>query len=323
MALAKGISSHAGFGVETTWGTKGTIDAFYRIVSENLRHFKEPFVSESLNPDWNDFLYYGHGRNEGSIVFEAGYTGLELFWWALMGTYSYTADTPVAGANTHTFTYDPTTNVFPTGLSIEAVRGIGGTDEVAYLGMFPTKATIDFTPNQLSKVTFDMVGQGFSRGAATASSFPTDNFMVPSHVTALTINGTALTVRSGTIEIEVARDGQREHYGDSLVKFPEIIGRPIAYFNFECDFSDETGVDTDALLQAFEDETELSGPIISHQGNIVTGATKEQFVLTATNCWIMEATPATSGFEITGVSIRGRITNGLSLSFINGSTQAT
>lgn len=323
MSLAKGIGAHIGFGVETTWGTAGTVDTFHKIISESLRHVKEPYVSESLQPGWHEDLYYGHGRNEGSIVTEFGYTGLEHFLWALFGTYTYTNDLPVAGTDTHAFTYDPDNANFPAGLTIEAVRGVGGSDERKYLGMLPTKLTLDMTPNQLMRATWDFVGQGVTKGAATAETFPADNFVDPRQVALLSVNGIALTIRSGTIEMEVMRDGQREHYGDTEVKFPEIIDQPQAFFNFECDFDNTSPVDTEALLAAFEDDTELTGPVIQHSGDIITGATNYSMTISGTNCKIMEATPATQGREVTGVTVRGRIYNGLGITLVNATNEAT
>ena len=323
MSLAKGILSHTGFGGEATYGTKGAIDLFYRVLTENLRHVKDPFVSESLNPDWNDFIYYGQGKNEGSIVYEQGYTGLELLWHSLLGTYGYTADSPIATVNTHVFTYNPTTNAFPVGISIEAIRGIGGTKEVSYLGMKTMKATIEFTPGQLMRVTFDMAGQGFSRSAATSPSFPTDNFIVPNQKTVLNVGGSVLTVLSGSIEVEVILATDREHYGEILYKEPVIIGRPTGAISLECEYNDGTGADSDALMQAYEDETELNGCTLTHEGAILTGATKESFSVTGTKLWITEATPATTGFDITKVSVNGRIANGFSATMINQTAQVT
>jgi len=323
MSIGKGISSHIGFGGEVTYGTKGAIDLFYRVLTENLRHVKETFVSESLNPDWNDFIYYGQGKNEGSIVFEQGYTGLELFWHSLLGTYTYSVDTPVAGVNSHAFAYDPTTNAFPVGMSIEAIRGIAGTKEMSYLGMKTMKATIEFTPGQLMRTTFDMVGSGYSRGAATAATFPTDNFIVPNQKTTLTVNGTALTVLSGSIEVEVILADSREHYGELFFKEPIIIGRPTGAVTLECEYSDGTGADSDALMQAYQDETELTGPVLTHEGAILTGVTKESFSVAGTKLWITEAAPATTGFDITNISINGRIANGFTATMINATTQVT
>ena len=322
--IARGINSHIGFGGEVTYGTKGAIDLFYRVLTENLRHVKETFVSESLNPGWNDFIYYAQGKNEGSIVFEQGYTGLELFWHSLLGKYNFTADAPEAGANTHEFIYNPATNDPPIGISIEAIRGIGGTKEMSYLGMKTMKATVEFAPGQLMRTTFDMVGQGFSRSAATSPTFPTDNFIVPNQKTFLTVGGTTLTVLSGSVEVEVVLADSREHYGELLFKEPIIIGRPTGAITLECEYSDGTGADSDALMQAFEDETELSGSVLTHEGGIIGAtATNYSFSLNGSKIWITEATPATTGFDITNISVNGRIADGFTATMINASAQVT
>lgn len=323
MPLARGIDSFVGFGGEATYGTKGTIDMWLKIVSENLRHTKEMFVSESIAPEWDENIYYSHGKNEGSLVVEQTYTGTELLWHGILGTYAYSVDTPVAGVNRHHFSYVHSTNSFPPGISMEMVRGVGGSDEVSYLGMFPMKATIEFAPGQLMKTTFDMVGQGTDRGAPTAHTLPADNFIIPSHVTSLQVDGASMTVLSGTIEIEVTRATDRAHYGDVLYKEPVIIGRPTGAVSLECEFSSETGEDSNAWLEAFEDETELNGAIIHHEGNILTGATPEAFTITGTKLWVTEATPATSGHDVTKVSVKGRVTDGFSITMVNQTTEVS
>lgn len=322
MSLSRGINAYAGFGAETTVGTKGTIDLFHRIVDCSLKHQKDLFASESLNPDWHSELYYSAGRNVGSIVFEQTYTGLELWWHALLGTYAFTLNSPVTGANTHTMTFAPTTNNHPA-LSVEKIVGIGGAKEVAYLAIRPTKATVEFGPRKPMRTTFECVGMGTSRSAATAPTFPTFRPVLPAHKSTLTVNGTTLSVLSGRIEATVPRADDREHYGDSVYKDAVVVDRPDASFQFEAEFGDDTGADTDALLALYEAGTKLSGLVLTHQGDIVTGATKHQFSLTATGGYIEDATPTTVGNKVTGVTISGRITNALSAAFINATAQVT
>lgn len=322
MSVSRGVNAYVAFGGETTVGTKGTIDLFHRILDFSLKHQKDLFASESLSPDWQSELYYSAGRNVGSIAFEQTYTGLELFWHALMGTYTYAVNTPVAGANTHTMTFSPSTNNHPS-ISAEKVVGIGGSKELSYLGLRPTKATVEFGPRKPMRTTFELFGLGYSRAAATAATFPTFRPVLPAHKTALTVNGTALSVLSGRVEIDVKRAEDREHYGDSLFKDAPVIDRPDAKFQFETEFGDESGIDSDALLQLYEAGTKLSGMVLTHQGDIVTGSTKYQFGITASGGYIEDATPTTVGNKITGVTISGRITNGLSVAFINATTQVT
>lgn len=322
MSLSRGVNSFAGFGAETTVGTKGTIDLWHRVVDFNLKHQKDLFVSESLSPDWQTAMYYAAGRNIGSVVFEQTYTGLELWWHALLGTYTYQVSTPVAGANTHTMTFAPATNAHPS-LSFEAVRGIGGTKELAYLGIRPTKATIEFAPKKPMRTTFELFGLGFSRGAPATATFPTFRPVLPAHKTVLTANGTALSVLSGRMEIEMPRAEDREHYGDTVYKDGVIVGRPGASFQFEAEFGDDAGADVDALLQLYEAGTKLSGLVLTHQGDIVTGSTKYQFGVTCGGAYIEESTPSSVGNKVTGVTISGRITDSVAVSFINATTQVT
>jgi hypothetical protein len=321
MAVSRGVNAYVGFGGEITVGTKGTIDLFHRVIDFNFEHVKDLFASESLGPDWHPDMYYAAGHNVATVVFEQTYTGLELFWHGLMGTYTYGVNTPVSGANTHTMTYVAATNAHPS-ISIEGVRGVA-TKERSYLGMRVTKATVEFKPRSIVKTTFDLVGLGTSTAAATTATFPTFAPVLPAHKSTLTLNGTALSVLSGTIEIAVPRAEDREHYGDALYKDAVVIGRPTAKFNFECEFGDESGIDTAAILALFEAGTVLSGFVLTHQGNIITGATKTEFRITASAGYVAKATPTSVGNKITGVTIQGEVTVGLSVVFINASTQVT
>lgn len=322
MSIGKGINSWVGYGSEATYGTKGAIDRFFPIVTESLRHIKDTFTSESLSPDWHPTVYYSAGRNEGSLVFEQAYTGIELFWHSLLGTYVFTTGAPTAGVNTHLFLHVPATNASPK-LSIEDVRGVGGTDEATYLGMYATKATVEFSPRQTVRTTFDMVGQGVSHAAATAKTFPALSFVVPAAKSLLTLGGSSLPVLSGSVEIEVPRATDREHFGAALYKEPVVNDRPSATFSLECELDTTAGSDSAQLMTDFEDETEIAGLVLSFEGSIITGTTKETFTITGTNAFITEATPSVQDNGITKITINGKITDGLSVKFYNTTAQVS
>lgn len=322
MSHGKGINSWIGFGAEVTPGTKGVIDLFARLVDNSLKHQKDLFAPESQSPDWHNSMYYTAGRNVGSLVFEQTYTGLELWWHALMGTYTFTLNAPVASTNTHAFSFVPATNNHPA-ISGEAIRGIGGAKELSYLGLRPTKATVEFGPRKLMRTTFDLFGLGYSRAAATAPTFPTFRPVVPAHKATLTANGTAISVLSGRVEIEVPRSEDREHYGEAVYKDGVVIDRPRAKFQFEMEFGDESGIDSDALLQLYEAGTKLSGVAMTHGGDIITGATKYGFNILASGGYVEEATPTTVGNKITGVTVSGTLTDGVTTTMINATAQVT
>jgi len=317
MSLGKGINSHIGYGGEVTFGVKGTIDLFSCMISETLRHVKDPFMSECLTDGWHDDVYYSAGRNEGSVVFSSIYTGHELYWHSLFGTYVFGVDTPVAGAHQHAFTFVPSTNSFPVGISIEAVRGIGGTSEQTFLGMHVTKATIEFANRQILRTTFDMLGTGTSFGAATVASFPVFKPVLPAHKVLLQLGGNTFTVLSGTIEFEVPRDGAREHYGEALFKEAVIEGRPVASFSLVCEHNDATSEDTEAFVQDYIAGNEIVGLALQHQGDIIVGATKYDHSIAGNKAFITAAFPSAQDPGINQLTIDGMITEGLALTMIN------
>lgn len=314
---ATGINGHIGLGGEVTHGTKGVIDTFVRMISENLRHVKDPYMSESLNPDWHDNVFFSAGRNEGPMVFELTYTGLELLWHSLFGTYVFGADAPEPGAHSHTFTFNPTTNSFPVGISAEAVRGIGGTSEQSFLGLHVTKVTIEYAARQVVRVTFDVLGTGTSFGAATAATFVSPKFVLPAHKSRMQLGAADFTIISGTVELAVPRAGDREHYGEALYKEACIQGRPVGNFSLLCEHNSDTGDDTEAFVQYYHDETEVVGLSIQHGGDIITGTTEYYFGMDATKSTIVAAFPAVQGPEINQLTIDGTITEGVEVKFIN------
>jgi len=317
MGRGKGIDSYVGFGGEVTHGTAGTIDQYLRIVSHTLAVQKEAFKTQSLNDDWHDDLYYAASKNEGDLVFELQYTGAELFWHSLFGTYTFGVDTPVAGTHTHGFTFVPSTNAFPKGITAQPDTGIGGSDETKFLGLHVTKATIQFNNGEIPKVTFGTVGgAGWARGASLTPTFQTFNPVLPAHKSLLSLGGVGITILDGSIDIEVPRP-DREHYGEAYFKEHLIQGRPVATFNFNCEYASESGEDTDALYEAYLNETELTGLVIQHQGDVITGATKESMTLTGTKVWITGDPPNVDGEGLVNLSVQGEITEGLGLTFIN------
>jgi hypothetical protein len=322
MSLSKGINSHIAYGGEVTHGTAGALDLFARIVSETLRHQKDPFMSESLEADWNQDVFFSAGRNEGSVVFETIYTGLELFWHSLFGTYVITPGSPEVGANTHVFAFNPTTNVFPKGITIEAVRGIGGALERSFLGMHVTKATLEFSPRQVMRATFDFLGTGQEKNTPTAATFPGYLPVLPAHKSVLTLGGDALTILSGSLEIEVPRAGDREHYGEPLYKEAVVQGRPVATFSLQCEHNDATGEDTEEFVQNYLDETEIDGLVITHSGDIVALATPYSLAISGSKAVITAAHPSAQNPEINQITIDGTITKGLLMTLINGTGTA-
>ena len=147
--------------------------------------------------------------------------------------------------------------------------------------------------------------------------------VLPAHKATLTLGGNTVSVLSGTLEFEIPRAEDREHYGDTVYKEAVVRGRPMASFSLNCEWNDATGEDTEQLLADFEDETEITGLVLSHTGSIITGATQYTTTVSGTKAWISEATPPVQGEEVTKVTINGRITEGLSLTQINDTAEVT
>lgn len=322
MALARTPNKYVGFGGEVTPGTKGTIDHFLRVVDANLSFDKQPFKSESMDPDWHKAIYFRAGHSLGPVVTEECYTGTELFWHSLFGTYTFSANTPSAGAHTHAFTFAPTTNNHPA-ISIEQIEGMGGATERCHLGMYVQKGTVEFAPGQILRTTFDFVGMGYSVGAATSPTFATRYPVLPSHKTALSLGGNSVTVLSGSVSLSIPRADDREHYGDAVFKAPEVRGRPEAMFTLESEWNDATGADFEQFLQDYENGAEVNGLILQHSGPVI-GATavNRAWAMVASKAFITVTKKQGSGEQVTKCTVEGEITTGLALTLINDTSAA-
>lgn len=312
---------YVGFGGEVTPGTAGTIDQFLRVVDSNIRFMKDPFFSQENNPGWHDEMYYRAGKSQGPVVFEDAYTGLELYWHAMFGTYSFTINSPVSGAHTHAFSFVPSTNNHPA-ISIEQVEGLGGSTERTYLGMRPEKATVEFAPGKILTTTFDMVGMGYQVGSATAPTFQTKYPVLPSHKSSFTLGGNNITALSGSIEFTVPRASDREHYGDSVFKDPIVRGRPQATFKLEGEWDNSTGADLEQFLQDYEAENKITGLVLGHQGGIITGATPRSWQMASSYAKIKASQPQGGQEQVTRVTVEGQILSSLTLVLVNGTGTA-
>lgn len=321
---AVGKDSYLAFGGEVSNGAASpTLDLFLRILSENMAHQKDTFTSEELSADWHDAVYYRAGRNAGDIAFEMNYTGFELLLHSLLGTYTYSVDTPVAGTNFHVFTHVPATNSYPAGIAGQVVRGLGTSQEMTYLGQHVSKMVFEFANGQIVRVTVTFAGTGYEQGAATSPTFPTKLPVLPAHKSTLTLGGNTVTILNGTVTVELPLADDREHYGETLYKEALRRGRPMCTFSLDCELDTASGANSMDLYEDYLEENEITGLVLTHQGDIITGATRYQFSINATKAWITGDSPSVQDSGVVPITINGRVTDGLSLSLINATAQVT
>jgi len=106
---------------ETEYGVSpGTGETYFEFVSEAVKMKCDPKVRKSLRGASPRFTYLGNKTVGGPINLDLLFEGLLQFVKHGMGGYDFTADTPIAGANTHVFTLADT---LPVGLSVELCKG--------------------------------------------------------------------------------------------------------------------------------------------------------------------------------------------------------
>ena len=305
MVLAVGSSSYLGFGGETTYGTAGTIDQWLKVISMNPSDAKPNFVSRSRRSSAPKKIYFGQKRAEMELVAEELYTGTELFWHSLLGGYTFSADTPVASAHTHTFLFGGS---YPTGITLEPYLGLTGAYAYQLLGMQVTKARIEITEEQPLAITWSFVGQQEATAPVTASSptYPADDLLLPNDVTALTLGGTAANVLSGFVEITNPRAASRMHYGAGAVAEPVVNGPLSIQFQLTMEWEANTvNEDAQELYADFKSETTSGAMALNFQGPLITGATYNTWGLTLPEVTIVGETPTVQDDDIVQSTITG------------------
>lgn len=114
MAVMVGVNFQCGVKNETTWGTRLTVDRFFEGRSESIQLQRQLIESEGLragrrNLNRSGAYSFYHKGATGDLELEWQNKGMG--WWLLhmMGATATQANTPVAGAHTHTGSIATTT----------------------------------------------------------------------------------------------------------------------------------------------------------------------------------------------------------------------
>lgn len=314
MTVAYGGLAHLGYGREATWGTADTVDVFTRVVSLNPADGRPTFLPRYRRYSPPTKLYFGQHRATLETVIEELYSGNTLmFWDSLFGGYQYQADTPGVGANTHTFSLnsDPAQSEF--GMTMEPFLGLDSSGAFTFrlLGMQCMGARIEISEDQPLAITWRFSGaqEDPTPVTPTATSFLSDEFILPTHIATLNIDGNPIAIRSGFIEISRARDTERIHYGRTTVGQPVINGPMEVQFEFTMDWEKGTGnTDSFELYQNFKSTTQNTGLIMKFTSDtdIPTTSTKYDWQLVCATVQVEGDTPAVQDDEVVEATIRGR-----------------
>lgn len=224
---------------EVTYGTSpGTGETYFEIISESLKQEIDIKSRRSLRGVSDRKTTLGNKVVGGDLALDLNFEGLGLLLKHAMGGYAFAADTPVAGANTHTFTLSDT---LPTGLSIEISKGnIPSGDVFLYQGVKVNTLEFDLTPDEIIQLTCGLIAQTETAdGAASGSpTYPSDLPVEWRYAGSLTLAGeTTLDFEAGKIALdnmlrrrflmhdttrEPDRDGRRKVTGEAVVEFEDL-----------------------------------------------------------------------------------------------------
>jgi hypothetical protein len=210
---------------ESVYGTNpATGFSYFQIIDETMTHDQSVNISPSLRGASPRNTFLGNKKVGGAVKVELLYQGLNRFIKHALGAYSFTADTPVAGANTHGFSL---VDALPTGFTMEICKGNTPSGKVfLYTGCKINALEIAIEPEQPLIMTAEIIAQTEAENT-TASGTPTYPAYHPilwRHTGTLTLLGTsALEYKKGKIRIEnnlalrhLMHDTTREPLRDAL-----------------------------------------------------------------------------------------------------------
>jgi hypothetical protein len=242
MGIGSGISGQFGLKEETTWGTAVTVDRFYELLSESIGYEIDRMESEAIRSDQrvirSDDWGAGTKRVSGPFKIELSTKNIALLMKHALGTVNTTG----AGPYTHTCTPGSLTGK---GLTIQAGRpsSDGTVNPFTWNGCKIVSWELSFELGKHVTLTINVVGKDQTTGTAlaTASYTASNNLLSFTHG-AITVAGSAIKVKSGTIKGENALNTDRVFLGDTTISEPIENGRREYSFELNCEFESLTAL---------------------------------------------------------------------------------
>ena len=234
-----GINAWAGWGVESTWGSKVARTAFLEIPpGESLNNGLSYFQSKALNGAAVKKLYPGTSKAAGDLPCEFQFEGLELLLKHLMGSASSAAS---GTGYKHTFT--PANDLMDgKGLTVEVFRDAPSTDSFLHLGCKIPKGVFAINRDAVLMFTPTFLGKSVELDTKSASPTPpTAPCALQTQLAVSTPNfaGTG-GVFSGTIEITNPLGEDRfDLAAGAVMKEPVRNAKRTVIINFDAEFSAE------------------------------------------------------------------------------------
>jgi len=286
MAVGMGYDSWCSVVEETTYGTTpGTGETYLRFVNESIVKDigVKPRKSLAAMDSYRDFMESVH-KIGGDLTLELNYEGMGLFIKHALGTqgYGFTADSPVAGANTHVFKiHEALTHTSNEGLSIEIAKANIPSGKVfLYEGCSVNTLRWTFTDGEIVEMVAGLLcsTETANTSASGTPAYPTDVPVYWRYAGALNFLGEASTpLRSGYIQIDNKLSADR-------YLLNEALPAPLR--------TDHRVISGEFVIE-FEDLTEYNKYL-----GLTTGAIDITFSSVADLVYITGTTPYTIKFDI-------------------------
>ncbi len=292
MATGAGIAGQLGLKEESVWGTLVTVDRFYELKSESIGYEIERIESEGIrseqrvirSDDWTP----GTKRVSGSVELELSTKNMALIFKHALGGLVTTG----AGPYTHTLTPGTLTGK---GLSVQVGRpsSDGTVQPFTFNGCKITAWELAFELDQIVSLTLELVGKDQVTATALATaSFTASNSLLAFTHGAITVAGSAVKVKSGTIRGENALNTDRVFLGDTT------IGEPIENGRREYTFD---------LVTEFESLTALNRVVNGTEAALSCAFTRSTDSITVTgNLRFDEGMPNLEGFDVLEQPLSGK-----------------
>jgi len=224
-----------------------------------------------------------HGQREvgGDVVLEGNYEG---GWMLLlkhaMGNYAYAVDTPVAGANRHTFSLAET---LPAGLTIELSKGDVDTGEVfLYTGCKVDTFGMSLTTEGVLTFTAGLIARNEAPGQTAKDSTPDYPGELPikwHYMTTMLVAANDLSSKLRAFDVTINNNLERRYNMDRFTAEPvpgamrEITGNVTVEFDSD---AVAAGGSYDDLLNAV---TGVLSLVMSSGTLYITGTTPYKFTI--------------------------------------------
>jgi hypothetical protein len=284
----EGYDSWVSFKEESTYGTDpgGARDFYLRLVTESMKKAMNPQQYPGMNGPGVRGHFTGNIIVNGEVAVEFHYEGAgKLLKWAF-GGYAYAVDTPEAGANQHTFSFDNDSTI--DSFSMEISKGdIPSGDVHLYTGCIINSITLSWANQELVGLSINVIAQNETvDGAAVGSPTYADDHPVLWHFTGqLTVVGSgSQDMKDGSITIAHNMTEDRFLMGQTIAQ-PVRGSHRLVTGQATLEFADLT------LYNKYVGGTKGSFALAFTSTELITGATYYSLTLAGTDSLLTAAEP--------------------------------